>query len=305
MISQYDAKNAFNKLVQKTVQKDYSIYVKIQEEDSNISSSTRYGTKNRMKKDKEVRDKLRNKTKPLKDTYSPEDWVNIEYAPYHLLHPPASFSPTQPQIGVDEAGRGPMIGRVYSAAVILPSSDYEHIEYKPSLIKDSKRFSSKKKIREVYDMIKTHAVAYGVGYREASDIDKTNIRLSTHQAMHEAIHKCIEMYNHNLKSRCGQDKPFLVIDGNDFTPYEDHSHICVEGGDNWYRSIAAASILAKVERDDWIDTLCEQNPELNERYDLLKNKGYGTKKHIDGIKTYGISEFHRKTFGICRNYASL
>ena len=80
------------------------------------------------------------------------------------------------------------------------------------------------------------------------------------------------------------------------------SHTCITGGDNKYTSIAAASILAKTERDLYIETLCEENPILNERYNIVKNKGYGTKEHIDGINTYGISDFHRKSFGICRNF---
>ena len=79
--------------------------------------------------------------------------------------------------------------------------------------------------------------------------------------------------------------------------------MCVEGGDNKYAHIAAASILAKVSRDEYIEELCENDPTLNEKYDLLKNKGYGTKKHMDGIKEYGISRHHRKTFGICREYS--
>jgi ribonuclease HII len=79
-------------------------------------------------------------------------------------------------------------------------------------------------------------------------------------------------------------------------------HKCIEGGDNKYCAIAAASILAKTERDKYIEALCEENPELDEKYGLVKNKGYGTKKHIDGIKEHGITEYHRKTYGLCKNY---
>jgi ribonuclease HII len=102
------------------------------------------------------------------------------------------------------------------------------------------------------------------------------------------------------------------VDGNDFTPFVDKSesimpvplqHVCIEGGDNTYSCIAAASILAKVARDDYIAELCAAEPELITRYDLLKNKGYGTKKHMDGIKQHGITQWHRKTFGICRGQA--
>ena len=84
--------------------------------------------------------------------------------------------------------------------------------------------------------------------------------------------------------------------------YNQIANKCIEGGDNKYTSIAAASILAKVERDKYIDELCREYPNLNERYDILKNKGYGTKKHMDGIKEFGITAFHRRTYGICKNY---
>jgi ribonuclease HII len=94
------------------------------------------------------------------------------------------------------------------------------------------------------------------------------------------------------------------VDGNDFPTFTyastTLSHVCIEGGDNTYSCIAAASILAKVARDDYIAELCKQEPSLIERYDLLKNKGYGTKKHMDGIKKYGITKWHRRSFGICR-----
>ena len=101
------------------------------------------------------------------------------------------------------------------------------------------------------------------------------------------------------------------MDGNDFTQFisvsKEHGFIqvpstCIEGGDNKYSAIAAASILAKVSRDTYIEELCKENPILDERYGLLKNKGYGTKKHMDGIKEHGITEFHRKTFGICKQF---
>jgi ribonuclease HII len=103
----------------------------------------------------------------------------------------------------------------------------------------------------------------------------------------------------------------LLIDGNDFRPFMivnkeldllQVPHTCIEGGDNLYSAIAAASILAKVERDLYIEDLCTTDPLLDERYGLLSNKGYGTKVHMDGIVKYGISPHHRKTFGICQNY---
>lgn len=207
------------------------------------------------------------------------------------------------EIGVDEAGRGPMFGRVYSGAVILPKDDsFQHI-----LMKDSKRFHSKKKILEVAEYIKENAIAWAVGYSDEATIDRVNIRVATHQAMHKAIRDVINK-TANQKNKQYQ----LLIDGNDFTPFMNFKddiglvqipHRCFEGGDNKYTSIAAASILAKVERDAYVEALCSAEPELDERYGLISNKGYGTKKHMDGIKEFGISKYHRKTFGICRNYA--
>jgi ribonuclease HII len=203
------------------------------------------------------------------------------------------------EIGVDEAGRGPMFGRVYTGAAVLPKSmaDFNH-----ALMKDSKKFHSEKKIREVAAYIKSNALAWAVGWADENVIDAINIRNATHQAMHMAIKEVMTKLEPKV------EETLLLVDGNDFTPFvhKENSnvlaHVCIEGGDNAYSCIAAASILAKVARDDYIAELCQQNPVLITRYDLLKNKGYGTKKHMGGIKQYGITEWHRKTFGICKTF---
>ena len=201
------------------------------------------------------------------------------------------------EIGIDEAGRGPMFGRVYSAAVILPKDD----SFKHEWMKDSKRFHSEKKILEVAEYIKNNATAWAIGYSTEEEIDFHNIKVATHLAMHKAIKQLI------LKD----NKYHLLVDGRDFKIYNSIDeergmiqipHTCIEGGDNKYTSIAAASILAKVARDQYINDLCDNDNTLIERYDLKKNKGYGTKQHMDGIKQFGITKHHRKTFGICRNY---
>ena len=201
------------------------------------------------------------------------------------------------EIGIDEVGRGPMFGRVYTAAVILPKEGFEH-----SKMKDSKKFHSKKKINEVSEYIKENAIAWSIQWEDEKVIDKINIRNATHSAMHKAIKEIYDKEN---------DKNYvLLVDGNDFKPYivikenilEQVSHVCIEGGDNKYTSIAAASILAKVARDAYIDELCVLNPELIEKYDLSNNKGYGTKKHMDGISEHGITEWHRRSFGICKTF---
>ena len=205
------------------------------------------------------------------------------------------------EIGIDEAGRGPLFGRVYTAAVVLPKDKdlFDH-----SLMKDSKKFTSKKKINEVYEYIKKNALAYNVSYEDENTIDKINILQATFKSMHNSVRNILQ--NKPIDKKIEK----LLVDGNNFKPYtylsNNHitqlNHICIEGGDNKYSSIAAASILAKVERDKYIEELCEKNPELEEKYGILKNKGYGTKKHIDGIKEYGITDFHRKTYGLCKNY---
>ena len=110
--------------------------------------------------------------------------------------------------------------------------------------------------------------------------------------------KCIDKIYPNIEGK----NSMLLVDGNYFIPYQGIPSICIEGGDNEYACIAAASILAKVERDEYIDCLCLENPDLKEKYSIHTNKGYGAKKHIDGIKEHGITKWHRKSFGICKNY---
>lgn len=222
---------------------------------------------------------VRNKTDPLKPYYCEEN---------------------QFEIGIDEAGRGPMLGRVYTAAVVLPKDN----SFNHSLMKDSKRFTSIKKINEAAEYIKKNALAYSVTYETEESIDKINIRQATLKAMHSAVGNCLTQLN--------SSDVMLLVDGCDFKPYmlldvvngeyKQIPNTCIEGGDNKYTAIAAASILAKVERDAYIEALCTEYPYLDDRYDILKNKGYGTKKHLDGIKKHGITAFHRRTYGICKNY---
>ena len=218
------------------------------------------------------------------------------------------------EVGVDEAGRGPLFGRVYTAAVILPPPESS---FDFSILKDSKKFHSEKKIREASDYIKEHAVGWAISYEEAEAIDAMNIRRATLQCMRKSIKDAIDGHIGHLEHR-NQDIPttedyLLLIDGNDFIPlskYNDemdqidtYTHVCVEGGDNTYACIAAASILAKVARDDYIEKLCDQHPVLDEMYSLRGNKGYGAKKHLDGIREHGITQWHRRSYGICKEFA--
>jgi ribonuclease HII len=196
------------------------------------------------------------------------------------------------EAGIDEAGRGPLFGRVYAAVVVL----HPELNYDENMIKDSKRIS-KKKLPSCEEYVKDVALDWSVAFSTEQRIDEINILHATQEAMHKAIRKL------------DITPEFLLVDGNYFTPYRDETRNgreipcnCVIGGDDSYYSIAAASILAKTARDRYINELCEKNPELDERYGIASNKGYGSKEHIQGIKRYGISEWHRKTFGICKNY---
>jgi len=213
--------------------------------------------------------------------------------------------PTVFEIGVDEAGRGPLFGRVYAAAVVLPKDDsFDH-----SKVKDSKLFTSKKKIIEAAEYIKANALAWSVSFESEDVVDKINILQATQQAMRHAVLDTIKQYDYKRETR---EKYHLLIDGNYFKPIslpnaegtklEVIDFDTVTGGDNKFSSIAAASILAKVSRDQYILDLCEEHPELVTNYGLDGNKGYGAKVHLDGIKQHGITQWHRKTFGICKSY---
>jgi ribonuclease HII len=214
------------------------------------------------------------------------------------------------EIGVDEVGRGPLFGRVYTAAVILPKDDsFDH-----SKMKDSKKFHSKKKIEEVAEYIRENAIAYYISYEDEKVIDEINILQATQRSMRTSI---MEVRKQLLLTEKKEPAPqfHLLIDGNYFIPItflnkdtnkiETIPYDFIEGGDNKYSAIAAASILAKVERDKYIEELCVANPDLVEKYSLDTNKGYGSKKHLDGIKEHGITVWHRRTFGICSTFPLL
>jgi len=191
------------------------------------------------------------------------------------------------EVGVDEAGRGPLFGRVYVGAVILPQDKvFEH-----SLLRDSKQLSERRRLM-AYDYIRDYAIDYAFYWLDETVIDDINIFQATHKCMHKALDQLLVRPEH------------ILVDGNRFYPYQrDHKmipHTCIEGGDNLYTPIAAASIIAKVEHDRYIQKLCDEHPVLEEYYGLRRNKGYGTLEHRQGIQEHGISPWHRKTFGICK-----
>jgi ribonuclease HII len=197
-------------------------------------------------------------------------------------------------IGVDEAGRGPMFGCVYAAAVILPDNLENDPEY--AQIKDSKKFTSKKKLRAIAEYIREKAVAYGIAFADEGTIDRINILQATQNAMHAAIDQVL----HKLGDKWNSLNTRLEVDGNYFRTYSELEHMCYEGGDASHKNIAAASILAKLSRDDYIDGLCVEYPYLAEKYALNRNYGYGTRQHLDAIRQWGITKWHRRTFGLCK-----
>ena len=206
------------------------------------------------------------------------------------------------EIGCDEVGRGPLFGRVYAAAVILPALP-EHTDWSRG-IKDSKKYASSTALKRVAGLIKAKATAYAIAFREAEHVDRVNILQATQDAMHEAIRRVLEQINalpvgNNqtvLETVC--PKVCLYIDGNYFRPFPGLIGECVEGGDGKRLSIAAASVLAKEARDDWIAELCGEHPDLVDKFGIDRNKGYGTKRHIDGLKQHGITSWHRRSFHV-------
>jgi ribonuclease HII len=191
------------------------------------------------------------------------------------------------EVGIDEAGRGPIFGRVYAGAVIWPNNLVN------PLVKDSKKYTKTSEREQAYDFIVENAIAYGVAYVEPEDIDKTNIYKAVITAMHNAIKNTQINPQH------------ILVDGNSFKPFSDQqgnftNFTTVVEGDNKYYSIAAASVLAKVSHDRYIVDLCNRYPML-EKYDLRNNMGYGTANHMAAIKEHGITQFHRQSFKCCKN----
>lgn len=177
------------------------------------------------------------------------------------------------EAGCDEAGRGCLAGSVYAAAVILPE------DYVNEALNDSKQLTAKRRY-ELRDEIERDALAWAVGIVTPSEIDEINILNASILAMHRALD--------GLRLR----PEAIIVDGNRFKPYNFIPYTTVVKGDGKYLSIAAASILAKTYRDDYMDRLALEYPQ----YDWIDNKGYPTRKHRQAIAEYGITEYHRKTF---------
>jgi len=191
------------------------------------------------------------------------------------------FNEGKVEAGCDEAGRGCLAGSVYAAAVILPDN------YQNELLNDSKQLTEKRRY-QLREIIQRDAIAWAVGIVTPEEIDKINILNASILAMHRALDQ--------LKVR----PEAIIVDGNRFKPYKDPADgialpsTTIVKGDGKYLSIAAASILAKTYRDDYMNQLAEEYPQ----YDWLSNKGYPTKKHRDAIRQYGITPYHRKSYNL-------
>jgi ribonuclease HII len=197
------------------------------------------------------------------------------------------------ELGIDEAGRGCLFGRVYIAGVILPQNIIELCDEEDIIIKDSKKMSKKNK-NKAREFIEKNAIDYSISYKENTYIDQHNIFACTMEGMHDVVD--------NIKIKPNK----ILVDGNSFRKYYDSEgniieHECVIGGDNKYMSIAAASILAKTYKDEYIETILKEYPDYK-KYDLEHNSGYGTSNHLEAIQLYGITKHHRKTFGLCKSY---
>lgn len=179
------------------------------------------------------------------------------------------------EAGCDEAGRGCLAGPVFAAAVIFPP------DYCNPLLNDSKQLSEKKRMA-LRPIIEKEALDFAVAMVSAEEIDRINILNASFLAMHRALDQ--------LK----QKTAYIIIDGNRFKPYKEIPYQCIVKGDGKYLSIAAASILAKTYRDEYMDALAPEFP----KYDWLSNKGYPTIKHRNAVLAYGPTPHHRKTFKV-------
>lgn len=197
------------------------------------------------------------------------------------------------EAGVDEVARGCLAGPVFTSAVVWPK------EIDPSdtniIVNDSKKLSRRKRLM-LKDYIEEYALDYSVSQVDCKTIDTINIFNATQKCMHDSLDKLNLYLDH------------IIVDGDKFKPYKDRTnsvipYTCVVKGDSKYVPVACASILAKVYHDQYIEKLCDNNSELD-IYDWRNNMCYGTQKHIEAIKKNGITEHHRKTFGICNIYGT-
>lgn len=186
--------------------------------------------------------------------------------------------------GVDEAGRGSLISRVYAAVVVIDDPDefVAHAQNEGVVIRDSKKMSRLQR-EKARVFIERHAVMWGVGWASREEIDAVNILQASILAMHRAL------------QQLPHDPDRIMVDGDVFRPYKDIPHVCIPHGDDKIVSIMCAGILAKTHRDAYITTLVEHSPELR-KYGVPSNMGYGSRVHMDALHHYGKTPHHRQSF---------
>jgi len=195
------------------------------------------------------------------------------------------------EVGIDEAGRGALFGRMYIGAVVLPNELDCFFDNGEGLkeIKDSKKLTERKR-GILYDYVKDCAIDYNVSWCSNIQIDEENVLQADLNTMHRALEQLVVPVQR------------ILVDGDCWKVWSGHEDVEVNKvveGDSKFLAIAAASILAKVERDRWVVSCCDEHPEWDERYGLRSNKGYGAPKHMEGLKKYGPTELHRLSWGPC------
>jgi ribonuclease HII len=202
-----------------------------------------------------------------------------------------SFKPdSNVEVGLDEAGRGCLFGRLYVGAVVFAKDEEDFFDHGAALktIRDSKTLSARKR-GILYDYIEEAALDKAVAFAESTEVDEFNVLQADLRCMHRALDSLTIPVQRILVDG-DHWKPWRGPDGRDV-----EAHTLVDG-DASYLSIAAAGILAKVARDEWIAEVCNTHPEWNEYYGLLSNKGYGTAAHMHGIQLHGVTEEHRRSY---------
>jgi ribonuclease HII len=209
--------------------------------------------------------------------------VNARHANYKLRYKDDEAL----EVGLDEAGRGCLFGRLYVGAVAFPktAADFPDGGARLKEIKDSKVISKKKRAM-LSEYIKSTAVAWSVSYAEAAEVDALNVLQADLACMHRALDSLSE------KARVER----VLVDGDHWRPYKDTEGYAIVDGDAQYVAIAAAGILAKVARDEWVESVVAANPDLQTKYKLGNNMGYGTAAHMEGLKAHGATLEHRRTF---------
>ena len=189
------------------------------------------------------------------------------------------------EVGVDEAGRGCLMGRLYTGAVVLSNDPDDLFDHGAELyrIKDSKVLTKRQR-DIVYDYVQELALDKAVAFSPASEVDELNVLRADMVCMHRALD--------SLQIPVER----VLVDGDTWVPYKDTEGVRVVDGDAQYLSIAAAGILAKVSRDRWVESVVAEHPEWDAQYGFLSNMGYGTAAHMEGLSKYGVTEEHRRSF---------